>query len=156
MDSPCTCPFCGAKASLKKPSLDGIRLGGKVAGTGLSIRARSKETYLHCNGCTFEFVRADRDIATIAAGLRVDPRVAYQIRHYHGEGVTVSDLLGRSITGMARKVNRIRSLASVSVARDELLVCFLHGGVRTFGSFVKSDDGPEGTSCYTLRSLSRA
>ena len=156
MDSPRTCPFCGGRALRKRPALAGAKVSAALAGTGASLEAPRSAPYLHCNGCTFDFVRADRDVKTIAAGLHVDPRVAHQIRHYHGEGVTVSDLLDRSVIGMARRVHRLRSLVSVSVARDELLVCFLHGGIRTFGSFVKSDGGPGGTTRYTFRGLSRA
>ena len=155
MNSPLTCPFCGGRASKKRPLLDKIRLGGRVAGTGLSLRARSKETYLHCNGCTIDFVRADRDIKTIEAGLRIDPRAASQIEHYHGGDVTVSDLLHSCVTGMARKVRPGRSLASVSVDKGELLVCFLHKGVRTFGPLVRRRDRNGGYH-YVLTGLSKA
>ena len=155
MDTYRTCPFCGGRAFPKRPLLDKMRLGGRVAGTGLSLRARSKETYLHCNGCTIDFVRADRDIKTIEAGLRIDPRAALQIKHYHGEDVTVYDLLHSCVTGMARMVRPGRSLASVSVDKDELLVCFLHRGIRTFGSLVRRRDRNGGYH-YVLTGLSKA
>lgn len=57
-------------------------------------------------------------------------------------------------TGMARRVRAGRSLASVSIVKDELLACFLYGGVRTFGSFVRRRR--VGVDRYVLRGLGRA
>ena len=53
------------------------------------------------------------------------------------EELAVSDLLLRHCTGMARRVRPRRSIATVSVDNSELFACFLHGGVRTFGSLVR-------------------
>ena len=152
---PPACPFCGGTASRRRPLLDRVGLGGIVAGAGLSLKARSWESYLHCHGCTFDYVRADRDAGTIAAGLLVEDRVRSQINRYHGEGVTVSDLLLRHCTGMARRVRPRRSIAAVSVDNSELFACFLHGGVRTFGSLVRRSGGEEGDH-YVLRGLGKA
>lgn len=155
MDSPRTCPFCGGRALRKKPALDGMELGARVSGAGLSFKApKAGESYLHCNGCTIDYIRADRDIETIAAGLLIGPLVALQARHYYGEGVAVSDLLRRHCTGMARRVHPLRSLASVSVAKDELLACFSYGGIRTFGSLVRRRKG--GVVFYVLGGLDKA
>lgn len=156
MDGPRTCPFCGGRASRRRPPLGGAELGASAAGVGLSLRAAGAGGwYLHCDGCTADFVRADRDVGTIVAGLRVDPRAALQVRHYHGEGVRVSDLLLRHLAAMARRVNARRSLASVSVDRGELLACFSHRGVRTYGSLVRRRDGG-GYDHYVLRGLGKA
>ena len=128
-----------------------------MAGASLSVRtARAGGWYLHCNGCTASFVRADRDVKTVAAGLLVDPRAALQVRHYYGEGVTVSDLLDCHLAAMARKVHVRRSLASVSVDKGELLACFLCRGVRTFGSLVRRRKGGGRYYHYVLRGLSKA
>lgn len=155
MDGPRTCPFCGGRASRRRPPLDGAELRGAVAGAGLSVRtARTGGWYLHCDGCTADYVRADRDIETIAAGLRVDPRVPLQVRHYYGEGLTVSDLLRCHLAAMARRVHARRSLASVHVDRGELLPCFSYRGVRTFGSLVRRRG--KGGYHYALRGLSKA
>ena len=69
--------------------------------------------------------------------------------------MTARRLLAEHSTAVVRRVNSRRSIRSVSVDGDELIVCFLHGGVRTFGSFVRGDDGPGDTSRYAFRSLSR-
>ena len=132
-------------------------MGAAAGGLGGSLRAPAPgESYLWCNGCAIAYVPAERDIATILSGLRVERRVAYQTRCYYGEGPTPTGLLTRHRTAIVRRVNIRRSILSVSVARDELIACFLYGGVRTFGSLVKRDDGPGGTSRYTLRWLGRA
>ena len=126
-----------------------------MAGVGLSVKARSGETYLHCHGCTLDYVRADREVGTVAAGLLVEDRVRSQIKRYYGEGVTVSDLLLRHCTGMARRVRPRRSIASVYVDNSELFACFLRGGVRTFGSLVRRSGGGE-YDHYVLRGLGKA
>ena len=155
MDSPRTCPFCGGRALRKRPLLGGVELGAGMAGVALSVKSpRSKESYLHCNGCMIDYIRADRDVETVAAGLLVGPWVALQARHYYGEGVAVSDLLRRHCTGMARRVHPLRSIASVSVAKNELLACFSYAGVRTFGSLVRRRRG--GVGRYVLGELDKA
>lgn len=125
-----------------------------IRGAGGFLDIRRPESYLRCHGCTMEFVRADRDVGNILAGLRVERRVAGRVRLYYGEGVTASDLLARHRTAMARKASRYRSLASVSVSKRELFVCFRRGGVRTFGSFVKKSSG--GGEYYVFTELSMA
>lgn len=155
MDGPLACPFCGGRASRKRPPLAGARISGTLPGVGLSLAAAAPVvSYLHCNGCTIDYVRADRDVETVAAGLRVDPRAALQARHYYGEGVTVSDLLRCHLTAMARRVSARRSIASVSVSGRELLACFSYGGVRTYGSLVLRRGGTG--DHYTLRGLGKA
>ena len=103
-----------------------------------------------------ECASAERDIETILRGLRVEHEVAFQMRCYHGEAMTVERLPAGCRTAIVRRANRRRSVLSVPVDGSELIVCFLHEGVRTFDSFVKTDDGPWGTSRYVFRSLSRA
>lgn len=155
MDSPRTCPFCGGRALRKRPLLDGVELGASMAGASLSVKSpRSKESYLHCNGCMIDYIRADRDVETVAAGLLIEPWAAFQARHYYGEGVAVSDLLRRHCTGMARRVHPLRSLTSVSVVKGELLACFSYAGVRTFGSLVRRRRG--GVDFYVLGGLGKA
>ena len=155
MDPPRTCPFCGGRASQRRPRLGEMRLGVKMAGASLSVKSpRSEESYLHCNGCMIDYIRADRDVETIAAGLQIEPWAAFQARHYYGEGVAVSDLLRRHCTGMARMVHPLRSLTSVSVVKGELLACLSYAGIRTFGSLVRRRRG--GVDFYVLRGLGKA
>ena len=157
MDGARTCPFCGGMAVRRRPALSGAKMGATIGGTGLSLEAGgSEESYLKCNGCTMEFVRADRDVDTILAGLRARRRIAAQIRHYYGEGVTVTDLLTGHVTAMARKANHYRSLASVSVSKKELIICFSYKNIRTFGSFVRKSDRSSGRRYYEFRELSMA
>ena len=121
-----------------RPALAAARIGVKVAGTGVSLRTRgSGESYLRCNGCAREFVPAERDIENILSGLEVEDRVPPLITLYHGEGVTVADLLTAHRTAIVRKAHRYRSLVSVSVAKREILICFCHRGVRTYGTFAR-------------------
>ena len=155
MDSPRTCPFCGGRALRKRPLLGGVELGAGMAGAALSVKSpRSAESYLHCNGCMIDYIRADRDAETVAAGLLIEPWAAFQARHYYGEGVAVSDLLRGHCTGMARRVRPGRSVSSVSVVKGELLACFSYRGVRTFGSLVRRRRG--GVDFYVLRGLGKA
>ena len=128
-----------------------------VGSIGASLRpANSREAYLKCHGCMIEYVDTGRDARALLCGLRVEPRAAFQIRSYHGKGMTARRLLAEHSTAVVRRVRSRRSIFSVSVDGDELIACFLHGGVRTFGSLVRGDDGPGGTSRYAFRSLSRA
>ncbi len=155
MDGPRTCPFCGGRASRRRPPLDGAELRGAAAGAGLSAgTAGAGGSHLHCDGCTADYVRADRDVETVAAGLRVDPRVPLQVRHYYGEGPTVSGLPRCRLAAMARRVHARRSLATVHVDRAELLPCFSYRGVRTFGSLVRRRG--KGGYHYAPRGPSRA
>ena len=120
-----------------RPALAGARIGVKVAGTGASLRTKgSGESYLRCNGCAREYVPAERDIENILSGLEVEDRVPPLIALYHGEGVTVTDLLTAHRTAIVRRAHRYRSLVSVSVAK-EILVCFRHKGIRTFGTLAR-------------------
>lgn len=73
MDDPLACPFDGR--ATRRPLLDRMRPGGSVARVGPSPKARSGETYLHCHGCTIDYVRADREVGTVAAGLVTDDHV---------------------------------------------------------------------------------
>ena len=119
-----------------RPALAGARISVKVAGTGASLRTKgSGESYLRCNGCAREYVPAERDIENILSGLVVEDRVPPLITLYHGEGVTVTDLLTAHRTAIVRRAHRHRSLVSVSVAKKEILVCFRHKGIRTYGTF---------------------
>lgn len=153
-----TCPFCGGSPVKKKPWLAGARIAAGAAGIGASLEAADpREEYLQCRGCMIEYVDAERDIETILQGLRVERAVAFQIRSYYGEGgPTAADLLARHCTAIVRRAAGRRSILSVSVDRGELIACFLYNGVRTFGSLVKSGDGPGGASRYVFRWLSKA
>lgn len=118
--------------------------------------ANSREVYLQCRGCMIEYVDAARDIEAILRDLRVEQTVAFQMRCYYGEGMTARRLLAEHRTAVVRRVSGRRSIFSVYVDRGELIACFLYGGVRTFGSFAKGDDGPGGTPRYTFKGLSQA
>ena len=157
MARPDPCPFCGGRPVKKRPWLAGARVGANAGGIGGSFRlADSREAYLKCYGCMIEYVAAERDVKTILRGLRVERAADFQIRCYYGEGLTAADLLTRHRTAIVRRASRRRSVLSVSADRGELIICFLYNGVRTFGSFVKSSDGPGGASRYIFRGLSRA
>lgn len=131
-------------------------MGASAGGIGASLRLPGpRESYLKCYGCMIEYIDTKRDAKTVLRGLRVERRVAFQTRSYYGRGMTARRLLARHSTAVVRRVRTRRSILSVSVDVDELIICFLHGGVRTFGSFVRGDDGPGGTFRYAFRSLSR-
>ena len=130
-------------------------MGAGAGGIGASLRPASSEAYLRCYGCMIEYVDTRRDVKTMLQGLQVERRAAFQVRSYYGRGMTARRLLAEHSTAVVRRVNGRRSILSVSVDGDELIACFLHGGVRTFGSFVKRDDGPGGTSYYAFRRLNR-
>ena len=154
---PDPCPFCGGRPARVRPLLDGARIGVQVAGAGASLETkRSGRSYLRCDGCGAEYVPAERDVENILSGLRVEPEVLPRIRMYHGEGVTVTDLLAAHRTAIVRKAHRYRSLLSVSVAKREIVICFCRGGVRTYGTFArrgkKSGDGYH----YVFRELNKA
>lgn len=158
MAAPDPCPFCGGRPVRKRPALDGARFGVRVAGTGASLRAkRSGESYLRCNGCGTEYVPAERDIENILSGLEVEPWVPPLIGLYHGEGVTVTDLLTAHRTAIVRKVHHYRSYVSVSTAKREIVICFRHNGVRTFGTFARRGGGRGGGGDrYVFRGLGMA
>ena len=154
---PGPCPFCGGRPGRVRPLLDGARIGFQVAGTGATLETkRSGKSYLQCDGCGAEYVPAERDIGTILSGLRVEAGVLHRIRLYHGEGVTVTDLLTAHRTAIVRRAHHYRSLVSVSPAKKEILICFCRGGVRTYGTFARrrkrSGDGDH----YVFRELNRA
>ena len=138
-----------------QPLLDGAKISVKVAGTGASLRTKgSGESYLRCNGCAREFVPAERDIENILSGLEVEDRVPPLIALYHGEGVTVTDLLTAHRTAIVRRAHRYRSLVSVSVAKKEILVCFCHRGIRTFGTFARKAGRSGRGDHYMFKGLS--
>lgn len=152
-----TCPFCGGRPIRKRPLLDGALIAFHTALGGASVEPKqSGESYLKCNGCAREFVPADRDIENILLGLRVEPSVLPLIRRYHGEGVTVTDLLTEYRTDIVRKAHHYRSCVSVSAARNEIIICFRRRGVRTFGTFAQKSDTSGGGDHYIFRGLSKA
>ena len=152
---PAPCPICGGRPVRKRPWLAGASIG--ACGIGASLRpANSREAYLKCHWCMTEYVDTGRDVRALLRGLHVERRAAFQVRCYYGRGMTARRLLAEHSTAVVRRVRSRRSILSVSVDGDELIACFLHGGVRTFGSLVRRDDGPGGTSRYAFRSLSRA
>lgn len=153
------CPFCGGNPIRKRPLLDGATIDFRTAvGIDLSLTLNSGESYLKCRGCTREYVPADRDVRSILHDLEVKDGVQDLIELYHGEGVTVADLVKNCRTGIVRKARRYRSYVSVSAARNEIIVCFLRGGVRTFGTFARKSGRPGGGGGdrYILKGLSRA
>ena len=135
----------------------GARIGVQVAGTGASLETKESDTsYLRCDGCAREFVPAERDIGTILSGLRVDSRVPHLIGLYHGEGVTVTDLLTAHRTAIVRRAHQYRSLVSVSVAKKEILICFCHRGVRTYGTFARKAGRSGRGDHYMFKGLNMA
>ena len=153
---PDPCPFCGGRPAKVKPLLAGARIGVQVAGTGASLETKeSDSSYLRCDGCAREFVPAERDIGTILSGLRVDSRVPHLIGLYHGEGVTVTDLLTAHRTAIVRRAHRYRSLVSVSASR-KILICFLYKDVRTFGTFARKAGKSGGGDHYVFERVSKA
>ena len=100
-----------------------------------------------------EYVDTGRDARTLLPGLRVEPDVAFQMRCYYGKGMTARRLLARHSTAVVRRARGRRSILSVSVDESELIVCFLRGGTRTFGTFAREDGGPRGASRYAFTGL---
>lgn len=150
-----TCPLCGGTSIKRAPLLDRLKeAGGPAVGVTVKMR-KSGEEYLKCNGCTAEFVRAERDIEVIMNGLEVSRNVPVQIGHIYKEAVRVSDLLTEHRTAIVRRVNVGRSLLGVSVAKGELIICFRYKGIRTFGSFVRKADPLRGAR-YVFTELSLA
>ena len=151
------CPFCGGRPIRKRPLLDGAKIAFHTALGGASVEPeQSGETYLKCNGCAREFVPADRDIENILFGLRIEPSVPHLIRRYHGEGVTVTDLLTKHRTDIVRKAHHYRSRVSVSAVKNEIIICFRRRGVRTFGTFAQKSDKSGGANYYIFKGLSKA
>lgn len=131
-------------------------MGASAGGIGATLRLSGRgETYLKCYGCMIEYIDTGRDARTLLPGLEVERRAALQIQCYHGRGMTARDLLARHCTAVVRRARGRRSILSVSVDGDELIACFLHGGMRTSGSLVRKDDGPDGEPRYAFRRLSR-
>ena len=154
---PDPCPFCGGRPARVRPALDGVKIGIKAAGTGASLKMkRAGESYLRCNGCAREYVPAERDIENILSGLEVEDRVPPLIALYHGEGVTVTDLLTAHRTAIVRRAHRYRSLVSVSVAKKEILVCFRHKGIRTYGTFARKAGRSGRGDHYMFKGLNMA
>lgn len=153
------CPFCGGNPIRKRPLLDGTKIDFHTAvGINLSLTLKSDESYLKCRGCTREYVPAYMDVRNILHDLEPRDGVQDLIELYHGEGVTVADLVENCRTGIVRKAHRYRSYVSVSVARNEIIICFLRGGVRTFGTFARKGGKPGGGAGdrYILKGLSKA
>lgn len=150
-----TCPLCGEASIKRAPLLDRLKEAG-VPAVGVTVKMRkSDEEYLKCNGCTAEFVRAERDIKVIMNGLMVSRNVPVQIRHIYNENVAVSDLLTKHRTAIIRKVNARRSPLGVSATKKELIICFKYKKTRTFGSFVRKADPLRGAR-YVFTELSLA
>lgn len=151
------CPFCGGNPIRKWPLLDGAKIAFHTALGSASVEPKqSGESYLKCNGCAREFVPADRDIENILLGLKVEPGVLPLIMRYHGEGVTVTDLLTKHRTDIVRKAHHYRSRVSVSAARNEIIICFRRSSVRTFGTFAQKSDKSGGGDHYIFKGLSKA
>lgn len=87
-------------------------------------------------------------------GMRMGQNIPLLVKHYYGDGVTVRALLTEHRTAMVRKVRSRLSFLSPSAARNELIMCFNHRAVRTFGSF-RRRRGELGYY-YTFEELNRA
>ena len=149
------CPFCDGKTTRKKPALGQTKGTGMPGGTGAPPRtSRSKEPHLTCRDCTREFIRVDKDVKTIAAGLQVEARIAFRIKLYYGDDVTVNSLLAEHLTGMVKKTRDHRPYVQASLAKKELVICFCHNKVRTYGSFIREGGKPSGH--YVFKELSKA
>ena len=154
---PDPCPFCGGRPARVRPLLDGAKIGVKVTGIGASLKMkRSGRSYLRCDGCGAEYVPAERDVENILSGLRVEPGALARIRLYHGEGVTVTDLLTAHRTAIVRRAHHYRSLVSVSVAKREILICFCRGGIRTYGTFARRGKRSRDGHHYVFKELNKA
>lgn len=148
-----TCPLCGGESIRRAPLLDRLKEAG-VPAVGGSLKTRkSGEEYLKCHGCTAEFVHAKRDVKTVMNGLVVQENVPAQILHYYKRQIKVPDLLTKHRTAIIRRVHAKRSLLAVSAAKKELIICFMHRGVRTYGTFVRKND-PERGAHYVFTELS--
>ena len=146
------CPFCRGQLHTKRLLSDRVKkVGGRVAGIGASAELRkSGEYYFTCNGCMIKFVDADRDMGIILRNLRAGANIAYRIRHFYGKELPPSKLLTDCRIGIVRKVNPAKSLLGMSIAKKELIVCFSHDEIMTYGSFVKNKDR------YIFKELSQA
>lgn len=154
--APATCPFCGGLALPKRPALD--RLSGSSLALGpasLSLAAGTGgEEYYACRGCGMAFVFAEREIETMLPGMEMDTNIPDLVEFYYGGGLTVRALLTEHRTAMVRKVRAGLSFLSPAAARSELIMCFNHRGVRTFGSFRRRRGGRG--FYYTFEELNRA
>ena len=75
---------------------------------------------------------------------------------YHGEGVTVTDLLTAHRTAIVRRAHRYRSLVSVSVAKKEILICFCRRGIRTYGTLARKAGRSGRGDHYMFKGLNMA
>lgn len=156
MSGSVTCPFCGGRGLPRRPGL------GRLSGSSVTIGPASLrlavdlggEEYFECRGCGMAYVFAEREIGTMLPDMRMGLNIPILVKHYHGDGVTVRALLTEHRTAMVRKVRGSLSFLSPSTARNELVMCFNHGGVRTFGSF-RRRRGERGYY-YTFEELNRA
>lgn len=150
------CPFCGGRGLPRRPGMD--RLSGSSVSVGpasLHLAVDPKgERYYMCRGCNMAFVFAEREIETMLPGMIVGPNIPILVRHYYGDDTTVRALLTEHRTAMVRKVRGRLSLLAPVAAGSELVMCFRHKGVRTFGSF-RRKRGDRGYY-YAFEELNRA
>ena len=150
------CPFCGGVGLPKRPwgeHISGSSVGTDIATLRLVVDSKGEE-YFKCHGCDMSFVFANREIGTILPDLKVRPKAAMRIKHYYGDGVSPLDLLTGHRTAIVRKIRGRMSIVTRKTARDELLVCFIYNGVRTYGT-LRGRRGRNGYY-YELRGLDRA
>ena len=152
------CPFCGGRADIKRPKLDAIKkMSARAYGFEGSVETRRMgDSYYKCNGCTMEFVYAEREIESILAGLEVGDRVPSQIRRYYNGEVSAIDLLTVHRTAIVRKANNHLSFISAHVVKDELIICFCYNNVRTYGTFVKKSSKSSNGDYYLFEKLNKA
>lgn len=157
-DNASKCPFCGGRADTKRPKLDVIKkVGGSAYDFGGFLETRRpKDSYYKCNGCTMEFVYAEREIESILAGLEVGSKIAGRIKRYYKVDIAAVDLLKNHRTAIVRKVNNHLSFISAHVVKDELIICFCYNQIRTCGTFVKKSRKPVNGDYYLFDKLNKA
>ena len=144
------CPFCGGQATIKTSTLDRIEtmsaganipdIGTGMPGAGvqggISLRPSPKTnpTY-QCAGCNQEYILANIDINLIINHLHGSNSAAGLVRHYYPDGIALTELLTRYVTGCVRKPLGKPSWLSIDRAKRHLYVCFRYKGIRTFCTF---------------------
>ena len=152
------CPFCGGRADIKRPKLDVIKkMSAEAYGLGGSVETRRmSDIYYKCNGCTMEFVHAEREIESILVGLEIGEKVPNQIKRCYSGSVSAIDLLTEHRTAIVRKANNYLSFISAHIVKDEQMICFCYNNVRTYGTFVKKSKKSSNGDYYLFEKLNKA
>lgn len=158
MESPETCPFCGAEPVKKIPYGDRIkRIGGSGKVSGISAEGNleltpnpKRQEYLMCNGCDQKYVWASLDINLILNHLNAGENIAMLVHHYYNGEVTLTDLITKYRTGIVRRYSKISFLPKKIVNR-QLYICFKFKEKRTFGIVVRKKKNNK--YFYTMKTL---